>query len=323
MNNKVVFGQFFDSDSWLHRLDPRTKILTLFLLMIGIFIINEILVLLGVFIFVILLISSSKIPLSKFLQSLKMMLILLVFTTVFQVLFNTTGEMLIDFEFRMTIFSLTSSLVLLVLFFVSKRWIRKGRFLLFLGIVFISLVLQNQTNFGAFLFRYEVRVFDRGLEMAGFIILRIVSLIFISSLLTLTTKPTDLNNGLEIVLKPFERIGLKTSILAMMISIALRFIPTLINEADKILKAQASRGVDFKEGKYREKIVQIISLLIPMFVVSHKRAEDLANAMEARGYAPGEERTKLYELKYRLMDVLVFVFSLSFVGAVIAWRIWI
>ena len=69
--------------------------------------------------------------------------------------------------------------------------------------------------------------------------------------------------------------------------------------------------------------MQIISLLIPMFVVSHKRAEDLANAMEARGYAPGEERTKLYELKYRLMDVLVFVFSLSFVGAVIAWRIWI
>src|SRR5690606_12025828 len=102
-------------------------------------------------------------------------------------------------------------------------------------------------------------------------------------LLTLTTKPTDLNNGLESVLSPLEKIGLKTSILAMMISIALRFIPTLINEADRILKAQASRGVDFKEGNIGQKVVQIISLLIPMFIVSFKRAEELANAMEARG----------------------------------------
>lgn len=323
MNSKVVFGQYFDSGSWMHRLDPRTKILSLFLMMIGIFIINDILLLTGVFVFVILLIVSTKIPLSKFLQSLKMMLILLVFTTIFQILFNNTGRVLAEFEFVMTYFTLGISVALLILFFLSKKIVRKNRFMFFLVLVFLSLYLQHQTNISSFLFRYEVTIYDRGLEMAGFIILRIVSLIFISSLLTLTTKPTDLNNGLEIVLKPFEKIGLKTSILAMMISIALRFIPTLINEADKILKAQASRGVDFKEGKYREKIIQIISLLIPMFVVSHKRAEDLANAMEARGYAPGEKRTKLYELKYKIADVFVFIFTILFVFGGIAWRIWL
>src|SRR5690554_5969538 len=125
MNSKVVFGQYFDSASWMHRLDPRTKIISLFLMMIGIFIINDILVLAAVFVFVILLIVSTKIPLSKFLQSLKMMLILLVFTTVFQILFNNTGMVLAEFDFVMTYFTLGISIVLLVFFFLSKKIIRK------------------------------------------------------------------------------------------------------------------------------------------------------------------------------------------------------
>ena len=90
----------------------------------------------------------------------------------------------------------------------------------------------------------------------------------------------------------------------MMISIALRFIPTLFNETNKILKAQASRGVDFNEGKFTEQVKQIVSLLIPMFVISIKRAEDLADAMEARGYIPGEKRTKLVEMKFKVLDYI-------------------
>jgi energy-coupling factor transport system permease protein len=107
----------------------------------------------------------------------------------------------------------------------------------------------------------------------------------------------------------------------MMISIALRSIPTLINESQRILKAQASRGVDFNEGKLKDKINQIISLLVPMFVISYKKAEDLAYAMEARGYIPGKERSKLEVLKYKLSDYLVYVFVLLFISLIIIGKI--
>ena len=103
----------------------------------------------------------------------------------------------------------------------------------------------------------------------------------------------ELNQGLESLLKPLRFFKLNPSIFTMMIAIALRFIPTLINEANKILKAQASRGVDFKEGKLKDKIGQIISLIVPMFVIAYRRAIDLSDAMEARGYIPGEKRTKI------------------------------
>jgi energy-coupling factor transport system permease protein len=106
-----------------------------------------------------------------------------------------------------------------------------------------------------------------------------------------------------------------------MISIALRSIPTLINESQRILKAQASRGVDFNEGKLKEKVNQIVSLLVPMFVISYKKAEDLAYAMEARGYIPGKERSKLEVLKYKLSDYLVYVFVLLFISLIIIGKI--
>jgi energy-coupling factor transport system permease protein len=143
-------------------------------------------------------------------------------------------------------------------------------------------------------------------------------LIVSSAILTLTTKPTDLNNGLESLLKIF---GKKTSILAMMISIALRFIPTLFQETDKILKAQASRGVDFNEGKLREKISQVVSLLVPMFIISFKRAADLADAMEARGYIPGEKRTKLIKMQFTIKDVIYMFSVILLISFVIVYRV--
>ena len=109
----------------------------------------------------------------------------------------------------------------------------------------------------------------------------------------------------------------------MIIAIALRFIPTLINETNKILKAQASRGVDFNEGSLKEKVTQIISLLIPMFVISFKRAEDLSNAMEARGYIIGEKRTKLDELKLKWRDYLCLIIIIAFLGLVIWSRFYV
>jgi energy-coupling factor transporter transmembrane protein EcfT len=129
------------------------------------------------------------------------------------------------------------------------------------------------------------------------------------------------NGGIEGIFKPLWFLKSQISIFAMMISIALRSIPTLINESQRILKAQASRGVDFNEGTLKDKINQIVSLLVPMFVISYKKAEDLAYAMEARGYIPGKDRTKLEVLKYKVSDIFVYIFLLLFIGAIVYGKI--
>lgn len=306
MNSKMILGQYYNVDSVIHKLDPRTKLIGLFVLMISIFLLNSIEYLLAMLGLILIIVLSSKIPLKKFFNSFKMMTFILMFTVFFQIAFTTSGNMLKTFDFDMTILSLGISVLLLVIYFVLIKYIKKFKILLFLLTVFLALYLQTQIDTTKVLFSYSLKIYDDGITFAFRIVLRIINLICISSLLTLTTKPTDLTNGLESIAKPLKFIGVNVSIMAMMISIALRFIPTLINEANRILKAQASRGVDFKESKFNDKIVQIISLLIPMIVIAYKRAEDLANAMEARGYIPGAKRTKLNELKYRSRDLIAF-----------------
>ena len=151
----------------------------------------------------------------------------------------------------------------------------------------------------------------------------IVIMIGITSLLTLSTMSTDINNGLEAVLAPLKIIKVPVGVFAMLISLTLRFIPTLLEESKKIMNAQASRGVDFQEGSLKDKVNQIISLLIPMFVISFKRAEDLSNAMEARGYIIGAKRTKLDELKLRWRDYLSYAISFILLGLVIWSRFYV
>ena len=127
--------------------------------------------------------------------------------------------------------------------------------------------------------------------------------------MTATTKPLDLTLGIEDLLKPFQKIGLPAHEIAMMISIALRFIPTLIEETQRIMKAQASRGVDLENGTIKEKISAILSLLVPLLVSAWDRAVQLADAMEARGYVPGKQRTRYKKLKMQSCD-----FALLFGG---------
>lgn len=146
---------------------------------------------------------------------------------------------------------------------------------------------------------------DQGLSLGLFMALRLVIVVIISTLLTLTTKPSDLTIALEALMKPLKVVRFPVSELALMISIALRFVPTLFEETFKILKSQASRGVDIKEGSIKEKVSQLVSLLVPLFILSFKRAEDLANAMEVRGYVPGRCRTSINKLHWRLADTLL------------------
>jgi energy-coupling factor transport system permease protein len=145
--------------------------------------------------------------------------------------------------------------------------------------------------------------------------------IILTSLLTFTTMTTDLNYGIESLLKPLKVVKVPVDVIAMMLSLTLRYIPTLLGETEKIMKAQASRGVDFKESKFKDKVVQIISLLIPVFVISFKRAEDLGNAMEVRGYVIGAKRTRVDEYSIKFTDVFTIILSLVFLGLIIYSRV--
>ncbi|MCI5774338.1 MAG: energy-coupling factor transporter transmembrane protein EcfT [Erysipelotrichaceae bacterium] len=142
-----------------------------------------------------------------------------------------------------------------------------------------------------------------------YIVVRLMLMIMITTALTATTKPLDLTLGIEDLLKPLVRFKVPAHEIAMLISIALRFIPDLIEETQRIMKAQTSRGVDLKEGKLKEKIMAILSLIVPLFVSAFQRAEDLANAMEARGYAPGATRTRYKVLKMSKNDYVLLAAS--------------
>ena len=196
-------------------------------------------------------------------------------------------------------------------FFKSLRPI-----LFFVVLTFFLQVLFNKQ--GELIFSLgPIGIYDEGINLGFFMSVRLVIVVLISTLLTLTTKPSDLTLALESLFKPFKKIGLPVSELALMISIALRFIPTLFEETQKILKAQASRGVDIKEGKFKDKVMQLISLLVPLFILSFKRADELANAMEVRGYVPGRAKTSINRLNWRLADTgLILMCSIIFMGAI-------
>ena len=319
--DKIIVGQYYPSKSWIHRLDPRVKIVSMFVFMISLFLVENILALLAFLAFLFIVILTSKIPVVKFLNSIKMMSFVLVITFFLQIFFRKEGELLADLSFNLTYFSLTVVAICLVLWFLFSKHIKAFKTSLFVILVLALFALQYYTSIGTNIVSYKILIYDEGLTMASYIVLRIMALLFVSSLLTLSTKPTELNNGLESLLKPLKKMGVKVSVLTMMISIALRFIPTLIQEANKILKAQASRGADFKEGKLKEKISQIVSLIVPMFVIAYKRAYDLADAMEARGYIPENDRTSIYQLKYKKTDYLVYIFNILLISLAIFMRV--
>ena len=161
-------------------------------------------------------------------------------------------------------------------------------------------------------------IYTDALTQTLYIVIRLALMIMITTILTATTKPLELTLGIEDLLKPFKVIGVPAHDIAMMISIALRFIPTLIEETQRIMKAQASRGVDMENGKLMEKIRAILSLIVPLFVSAFQRAEELAYAMEARGYIPSRPRTRYKQLKMHGKDVALLLLSvLILVGMIV------
>lgn len=160
-----------------------------------------------------------------------------------------------------------------------------------------------------------------GLFLAGKMALRLVLLIITSSALTYTTSPITLTDGIEKLLSPFAKLGLPTYELAMMMSIAIRFIPTLIEETDKIMKAQKARGADFESGSIIHRVKALAPMLIPLFISAFRRADELAVAMESRCYQGGDKRTRLNEIHFSGIDFAAVITFLLFASAVIVARI--
>ena len=200
---------------------------------------------------------------------------------------------------------------------VPFKFMAKGLKAVVMIIVFTA-VLNAFMIPGNVLWQWKfLKITDAGLYRAGFMVIRLILLILGSSLLTLTTKPVALTDGLEKLFKPFGKIGLPAHELAMMMTIALRFIPTLLDETDKIMKAQTARGADFESGNLKERAQGLVPLLVPLFVSAFRIAGDLAMAMEARCYRGGEGRTRMYAGGFGRKDAAAAILMIIFVFIVV------
>lgn len=162
-----------------------------------------------------------------------------------------------------------------------------------------------------------LKITTEGLRTAVFMAIRLILLIIGSSMLTLCTRPLSLTDGIERLLSPFKRIGVPAHEIAMMMTIALRFIPTLLEETDKIMKAQQARGADFETGSLIHRAKSLIPILVPLFVSAFRIAQDLAMAMEARCYRGGEHRTRMHEMKFKGRDYVACVLLALFLAVII------
>lgn len=259
MLDKMLLGRYIQGDSWIHRLDPRTKLISSFYFIIIIFLANNWQTYLVLTLFTFLTIHLSGISLRFFINGVKPMIWLILFTVMFQVLFTYGGE---------TYF----------------KW-------------------------------GPITITSLGLLNGVFIFARLVLIIFMSTILTLTTAPLELTDGIEHLLRPLAKIGFPAHEIALMLSIALRYVPTLMDEAQKIMNAQRARGVEFDQGNFIERMKAVIPILVPLFVSAFNRAEEMATAMEARGYRGSEGRTKYRQLQYSHADLIVYIALLGLTAA--------
>ncbi len=316
--NNITIGQYVPGTSWIYRMDPRIKILLVIGLMVLLFLIPNIYVMFGALAGFALMYLTTRVPVIKFLKGMKPILFLIVFTFVLQTIYRQTGTLLYTFHFQIGLYQMLMIVGILAVYFFTKKYI-PIKFLYLLLVIASSFAVQLIKFENLVWANYDYKIYEDGVMTGAFFFVRIVLMLGITSLLTFTTMNTDINNGLEWILNPLKYIKVPVGMISMMFSLTLRFIPTLVDETKKIMKAQASRGVDFNEGSLRQKISQIVSLLVPMFVMSFKKADDLANAMEARGYVVGAKRTKLDLLKFHLVDYISMVaFCLMIVGVVFA-----
>ena len=332
--DNITIGQYVPGDSWIYKMDPRMKIFLTIFWIVVLFLLPNIYFMLGFLGLTILVVLLARIPFIKMIKGMKPIIFLMIFTFIIQVLFykTDTTHLLYTFHFKIGLYPLLVIIMLVLMWIIFMKFM-PSKTLWTLFIAFMCFLVQDvdlfqHINFVSFLDKkafgyYEIPIYEASLINGAFIVLRVIITIAITSILTFTTSSMDINNGFSALLKPLKVIKVPVGTISMMLSLTLRFVPTLVLETNKIMKAQASRGVDFEEAKMGQKIKQIISLLVPMFVVSIKKAEDLANSMEARGYVIDQPRTQIDKLQLHLMDYLAFVFSIIMLVGVIIGRIYL
>lgn len=246
MIKDITIGQYVPGDSFVHKLDPRVKIMLSILFIIDLFLVNDFTGYIFIFLFTFVAVFISKIHLRYIYKGLKPIFVLMLITALFNIFLTRGNDLVFQLGF--------------------------------------------------------LKVYKEGLLLAIFMVLRLTFLIIGTSLLTLTTSPIELTDGIEKLLNPYRRFGVPAHELAMMMTIALRFIPTLMDETDKIMKAQKARGADFESGNIMQRAKNLIPLLVPLFISSFRRADELAMAMESRCYKGGEGRTRMKILRLTNKD---------------------
>src|SRR5690554_1743104 len=324
---KINIGQYIPTNSIIHKLDPRTKIISLILLLVALFLIpvstsSLNLILLGTMFFISIILSMlAKVPIGKLISSLKPLTFLLTFTFIIQMFTIKDGNPIFNnpLSMHLSLSSIAAIILLIVLYNLFKRRL-PFRTLLFFILVFLIFYLQYLLPYVK-IFTYEFNPTVDSVIRGSFLFFRIMTTILLTSLLTFTTMTTDLNYGFEYILSPLKIFKVRVEVFAMMLSLILRYIPTLLFETEKIIKAQASRGLDFNESKLKDKIMQIIALLIPIFIISITRAEELSDAMEARGYVLGAKRTRIDEYRFSVGDFFGLFLSVGIMATFIVLRI--
>ena len=244
--DNMILGRYIPGNSIVHRLDPRSKLVAMILLIMIVFWANNPITNLILFVVTGIFVALSEVPLSFFIKGLRSMFFLIAFTTLFQLFFISGGQVLFEMGF--------------------------------------------------------IKITSYGIEQAGIIFCRFVLIIFFSTLLTLTTMPLSLATAVESLLGPLKRFKVPVHEIGLMLSMSLRFVPTLMDDTIRIMNAQKARGVDFGEGNIIQKVKAMIPILIPLFATSLKRADSLATAMEARGYQGGNGRSQYRQLIWMNKD---------------------
>lgn len=258
MLRDITLGQYYQTESVIHRLDPRVKLAGTLLFIISLFFFRNFIGYLAAALFLAVVIGLSHVPFRFMVKGMRAVVFLLLITVVFN-LFLTPGEALVSV--------------------------------------------------------WKLTITKEGLATAVTMAVRLTMLIIGSSIMTLTTTPNNLTDGLEKGLRPLKLFKVPVHEVAMMMSIALRFIPILLEETDKIMKAQIARGADFESGNLIRRAKALVPLLVPLFISAFRRANDLAMAMEARCYRGGDGRTKMKPLVYKRRDGIAYLCILVYLVA--------
>ena len=266
MLNDVTFGQYYPVKSFVHRCDPRLKLLALIAYIVALFLAKNFYAMAACVVVLVSAVIASRVPVGSVLRSVKAVIFLLIFTAVINLFFHGGQHLLVE-------------------------W----------GII---------------------KIYREGIIFTVFFVLRLFFLVMGSALLTLTTTPVELTDGIESLLTPLKWVRFPVHELALIMSIALRFIPTLIDETNRIISAQKARGADFESGNIFKRIKAIVPILIPLLISAFRRAEELGDAMDARCYSGSKNRTKYKKLKFGWRDLICLLLFAALITAVVLLNIY-